>query len=50
MSTRPLRIWLPSLRAGSGVDVFATRLAEGLARAGHEPLLQWFEHGYELKP
>jgi glycosyltransferase involved in cell wall biosynthesis len=50
MSARPLRIWLPSLRAGSGIDVFATRLAEGLARAGHEPLLQWFDHGYELKP
>lgn len=50
MSARPLRVWLPSLRAGSGIDVFAMRLAEGLARAGHEPLLQWFDHAYELKP
>jgi len=50
MNTHCLRIWLPSLRAGSGIDVFAMRLADGLARAGHEPLLQWFDHAYELKP
>jgi len=45
-----LRIWLPAIRAGSGADVFTSRLAEALCRAGHTPLLQWFDHRYELVP
>lgn len=45
-----LRIWLPTIRAGSGADVFTLRLAEALRKAGHEPLLQWFDHRYELMP
>lgn len=48
--TRSLRVWLPALRAGSGADVFTKRLAQGLERAGHEPLLQWFPHRYEWQP
>lgn len=47
---RRLRVWLPAVRAGSGADVFTLRLADALGRAGHEPLLQWFDHGYELMP
>jgi glycosyltransferase involved in cell wall biosynthesis len=47
---RPLRIWLPAIRAGSGADVFVQRLAQGLRLAGHEPLVEWFEHRYELMP
>ncbi|MGH8540423.1 MAG: glycosyltransferase family 4 protein [Stenotrophobium sp.] len=45
-----LRIWLPVVRAGSGSDVFAMRLAKALQRYGHMPLLQWFDHRYELMP
>lgn len=45
-----LRVWLPAIRAGSGADVFTLRLASALGRAGHEPLLQWFGHSYELMP
>lgn len=45
-----LRIWLPTVRAGSGSDVFVERLAEGLARHGHEPLVDWFPPRYELMP
>ena len=48
--TRSLRVWLPALRAGSGADVFMKRLAQGLERAGHEPLLQWFPHRCEWQP
>lgn len=48
--SKRLRIWLPAIRAGSGADVFAMRLAEALRKAGHEPLLQWFDHRYELAP
>ena len=47
---RPLRIWLPAVRAGSGSDVFVQRLAVGLRRAGHDPIVQWFPHCDELMP
>ncbi|WP_430388212.1 glycosyltransferase family 4 protein [Dyella sp. 20L07] len=50
MSNRSFKIWLPSLRVGSGADVFMMRLAQGLARAGHRPELQWFPRSYEWKP
>jgi glycosyltransferase involved in cell wall biosynthesis len=49
MST-PLKIWLPTVRAGSGSDVFVERLAEALKRAGHEPQVEWFAHHHELTP
>lgn len=47
---RSLKIWLPAVRAGSGSDVFVQRLAAGLRRAGHDPVVQWFPHRYELTP
>ena len=47
---RPLKIWLPVVRAGSGSDVFVQRLAAGLRRSGHDPVVQWFPHRYELMP
>jgi len=50
VSDRPLRIWLPAVRAGSGADVFVERLADALRREGHEPLPQWFDHRHELMP
>lgn len=46
----PLRIWLPSIRVGTGSDVFVERLAEGLARRGHAPVVQWFPPYFELMP
>lgn len=45
-----MRIWLPCVRVGSGADVFTERLAEGLERQGHRPLLQWFPRHYEFVP
>lgn len=45
-----MRIWLPSVRVGTGTDVFVDRLAEGLARAGHDPVVQWFPARSELMP
>lgn len=50
VAERALRIWLPTIRARSGADVFTIRLAEALRRAGHVPLLQWFDHRYEFMP
>jgi glycosyltransferase involved in cell wall biosynthesis len=45
-----MKIWMPTIRAGSGADVFTQRLAAGLEKAGHVPAVQWFEHRYELMP
>lgn len=47
---RSLRIWLPTVRSGSGADVFTVRLAEALRRAGHEPIVQWLPLRYEQAP
>lgn len=45
-----MKIWLPTIRTGSGSDVFVMRLADGLQAAGHEAVIQWFGHRYELAP
>lgn len=50
MKARSLGVWIPAVRAGSGADVFALRLERGLRRAGHRPVLQWFDRRYELLP
>jgi glycosyltransferase involved in cell wall biosynthesis len=47
---RPLVIWLPAPRSGSGADIFTRRLADGLEKAGHRPILQWFDRRLELAP
>jgi glycosyltransferase involved in cell wall biosynthesis len=47
---KKLKIWLPTIRAGSGADVFTMRLAKGLERKGHDPHVQWFDHHHELMP
>lgn len=43
-------MWLPSVRAGSGGDVYVQRLADGLRRAGVDVSLEWFDHRFELAP
>lgn len=48
--TRPLRIWLPALRAGSGADIFTIQLSKNLEKLGHQPVLQWFDRRFELCP
>ena len=45
-----MKIWLPSIRAGSGADVFVERLAEGLRSQDVEAVVSWFDHRYELMP
>ncbi|MDR0379858.1 MAG: glycosyltransferase family 4 protein [Candidatus Accumulibacter sp.] len=47
---RPLIIWLPALRSGSGADIFTHRLAASLEKAGHKPIVQWFDRRLELMP
>lgn len=45
-----MKIWMPAVRSGTGADVFVMRLASGLKKQGHEPIIEWFAHGYELLP
>lgn len=45
-----MRVWLPAVRVSTGTDVFVKRLAAGLRRAGHDPIVQWFPSSYELTP
>ena len=45
-----MKVWLPTVRAGSGSDVFVQRLARGLERSGHEPVVEWFSPRIELMP
>jgi glycosyltransferase involved in cell wall biosynthesis len=49
-ASKSLRIWLPAVRVGTGADVFVLRLARALERAGHQPMVQWFDRRYELLP
>jgi len=50
LDARPLKIWFPALRAGSGADVFTMQLVKGLEMIGHHPILQWFDRRLELCP
>lgn len=48
MGSRSLSVWLPALRTRSGADVFTMRLADGLLRMGHKPIIQWLSHEWEF--
>lgn len=45
-----MRIWLPTLRSGTGADIFSIRLADSLSKAGLEPVLTWHHRAYEFLP
>jgi glycosyltransferase involved in cell wall biosynthesis len=45
-----MKIWLPTIRAGSGADRFTVRLARALQSRGVEAEITWFPHWYELVP
>lgn len=47
---RPLAVWLPTVRAGSGSDVFTERLAEGLNKRGIRAEVAWLPHRAEYAP
>lgn len=48
MSSLSLKVWLPALQTRSGADVFTMRLADGLHRMGHKPIVQWLSHEWEF--
>ena len=43
-------VWLPTVRAGSGADVFTLRLAVALHRRGVSATITWFPHWCEFTP
>ena len=45
-----MKIWLPSVKTGSGSDVYMVRLAESLTHLGLTVELQWFPLFFELCP
>jgi len=45
-----VNVWLPTVRAGSGSDVFVKRLAAGLERYGARCTVTWFPHLSEMLP
>lgn len=45
-----MRIWFPTLRAGSGSDVYIERLVSALSKRGVDVNLQWFHRRFELQP
>lgn len=45
-----MKVWLPTIKAGSGSDVFVKRLAAALNRQGLETEITWFDQRYEFAP
>lgn len=45
-----MKIWIPSIRTGSGSDVYVERLAHSLRAAGVTVEVQWFGHYFEFCP
>ena len=45
-----LNIWFPAISAGSGSDVYTSRLAYALTRRGINASITWFPHYYEFFP
>lgn len=52
MTSTPIQpsVWFPTIRAGSGADVFTERLAEGLRRRGLKAEITWLPHRAEYLP
>ncbi|HIG66144.1 MAG TPA: glycosyltransferase family 1 protein [Methyloprofundus sp.] len=45
-----MKIWIPSIKTGSGSDVYVKRLAESLSNLGMNVDLQWFPLYFEFCP
>ncbi len=45
-----MRVWFPSIQAGSGSDVYTERLVAALKGRGVDARPQWFDRRYELLP
>lgn len=45
-----MKIWLPTIRAGTGADIYTERLAEGLMERGVDVIVTWLSHYLEITP
>lgn len=45
-----LHVWLPTIRSGSGADVFVSRLSAALTAREIKTTITWFNHVTELMP
>ena len=45
-----MKIWFPTIRAGSGVDVYVSRLAAALRKNGISAEISWFDRRFEFLP
>lgn len=45
-----MRIWFPTIAAGSGADVYVRRLSAALKKHGVDAIVTWFPHWFELAP
>lgn len=45
-----MKIWLPTIKTGSGSDVFTIRLARALNECGHSVEISFFPHHFEMAP
>lgn len=45
-----MKVWFPTLRCGTGTDIFTERLATGLRSRGMEAVITWFHRNYEFRP
>lgn len=45
-----MRIWFPTIAAGSGADVYVERLSSALKRRGIDAIVTWFPRWFELCP
>jgi len=45
-----MQLWFPTIRAGSGVDVYVCTLAEALRKRGITCRISWYDRRYEFAP
>src|SRR5207237_8707053 len=45
-----VKVWFPTIRTGSGSDVFTRQLAGALTQIGVETSISWFPHYFEFVP
>jgi len=45
-----MQIWFPTIRAGSGVDIYVSRLADALQKHGVTCRISWYDPRFEFAP
>lgn len=45
-----MKVWFPTIKTGTGTDVFTERLAGGLRKKDIDASITWFNHYYEIIP